>query len=104
MRTEAEKAGIEAAVIEAILHDQVPPLAANDLVIHRYAAELNQYKSVSDATHAAAVALLGERGVVELTALVGYYTLVAMTLNSQEIPLPDDVVPAFPLPQHQDLR
>ena len=41
-----------------------------------------------------------ERAVVELTALVGYYTMVAMTLNAHEIPLPEDVAPAFRLPQH----
>jgi 4-carboxymuconolactone decarboxylase len=34
-------------------------------------------------------------GVVELTALIGYYTMVAMTLNAHEIPLPDDASPPF---------
>ena len=37
--------------------------------------------------------------LVELTALVGYYTMVAMTLNAHEIPLPEGVPPAFALPQ-----
>ena len=46
----------------------------------------------------------GERTVVELTALIGYYTMVAMTLNCHEIPLPEGVQPAFPLPQHEALR
>jgi 4-carboxymuconolactone decarboxylase len=32
-------------------------------------------------------------GVVELTALIGYYTMVAMTLNAHEIPLPDGATP-----------
>jgi 4-carboxymuconolactone decarboxylase len=31
----------------------------------------------------------GERGVVELTGVIGYYTMVSMTLNAHEIPLPD---------------
>ena len=48
-----------------------------------------------------ALSRLGERRLVELTALVGYYTMVAMTLNAHEIPLPDDVRPAFPLPQRE---
>ena len=65
----------------------------------RYASELNRYKSVSDATYADALSLLGARTVVELTALVGYYTMVAMTLNAHEIPLPEGVEPAFDLPQ-----
>ena len=35
-------------------------------------------------------------GVVELTALIGYYTMVAMTLNCHDIPLPDGVAPPLP--------
>jgi 4-carboxymuconolactone decarboxylase len=56
---------------------------------------------VSDATYAEALQRLGERRLVELTALVGYYTMVAMTLNAHEIPLPEGVQPAFPLPQRE---
>jgi 4-carboxymuconolactone decarboxylase len=102
-RTEAEKAGLEQTFIEALLAGSAPPdMAADDAAVYHYAAELNRHKSVSDATYAAALARLGERGVVELTALIGYYTMVAMTLNCHEIPLPEGVVPAFPLPQHTE--
>ena len=38
---------------------------------------------------------LGVVGVVELTALIGYYTMVAMTLNAHEFPLPAGAVPPF---------
>ena len=42
---------------------------------------------------------LGAAGVVELTAVVGYYTMVSMALNAHEIPLPDGVAePLSPLP------
>ncbi len=99
-RLEAEKVGIEPPVIEAILAEAMPQgLSADDAALVQYVAELNRYKSVSDATYADALARFGARRLVELTALVGYYTMVAMTLNAHEIPLPDDVVPAFPLPQ-----
>ncbi|WP_280151959.1 carboxymuconolactone decarboxylase family protein [Piscinibacter sp. XHJ-5] len=99
-RLEAEKVGIEPQVIEALLAETWPEgLSEDDAAIVRYAAELNRVKSVSDATYADALARFGERTVVELTALVGYYTMVAMTLNAHEIPLPEGVEPAFPLPQ-----
>ena len=99
-RLEAERVGIEPPVIEAILAEAQPPgLSADDAVIVRFAAELNRARSVSDATYADALGRFGERAVVELTALVGYYTMVAMTLNAHEIPLPEGVEPAFPLPQ-----
>ena len=101
-RLEAEKVGIEPQVIEALLADTVPEgLSDDDRAIVRYAGELNRFNSVSDATYADALARFGERTVVELTALVGYYTMVAMTLNAHEIPLPDGVEPAFPLPQRE---
>jgi len=100
-RTEAENAGVETPVIEALLARQVPEgLAEDEAAIVQFAIELNRDNSVSDATYARALALLGARTVVELTALVGYYTMVAMTLNTHTIPLPEGVEPAFPLPQH----
>jgi 4-carboxymuconolactone decarboxylase len=101
-RLEAEKVGIEAQVIEAILAETAPSdLSEDDALIVQFAAELNRFNSVSDDTYANALARLGERKVVELTALVGYYTMVAMTLNAHEIPLPEGVQPAFPLPQRE---
>lgn len=99
-RLEAEKIGIEPEVIEALLAETVPSgLAADDTIIVRVAVELNRSNSVSDGTYAEALAQLGERRLVELVALVGYYTMVAMTLNAHEIPLPEGVQPAFALPQ-----
>ncbi|HSW03085.1 carboxymuconolactone decarboxylase family protein [Aquabacterium sp.] len=101
-RLEAEKVGIEPQVIDAILAETWPPgLSDDDAAVLRYAGELNRFNSVSDTTYADALARFGERTVVELTALVGYYTMVAMTLNAHEIPLPEGVEPAFPLPQRE---
>jgi 4-carboxymuconolactone decarboxylase len=88
-------------LIEALLAQTTPAdLTTEEAIVHQVAVELNQSRSVSDATYQTALGLLGERALVELTALVGYYTMVAMTLNTHEIPLPEGVTPAFPLPQH----
>lgn len=104
-RLEAEKAGIEQPIIEALLAGTVPPgLSPDDAAVYHYAVELNRHNSVSDTTYGAALARFGERTVVELTALIGYYTMVAMTLNCHEIPLPEGVSPAFPLPQQAGLK
>lgn len=104
-RLEAEKAGIEAPIIEALLEQREPAgLAPAEHALWRYATELNAHRSVSDATYREALGHFGERTIVELTALIGYYTMVAMTLNCHEIPLPEGVAPAFPLPQHDDLK
>ncbi len=103
-RRESEKIGIEPEILDALLAQTEPPFATTEeRQVYHFALELNRYRSVSDATYASAVASFGERTVVELTALVGYYTMVAMTLNAHEIPLPEGQVPAFPLPQHQGM-
>lgn len=99
-RIEAEKAGIEAHILQALLERRCPEgLPDEDGIVVRFAMELNEHKSVSDGTYAQALERFGAKALVELTALVGYYTMVAMTLNAHEIPLPEGVEPAFPLPQ-----
>jgi 4-carboxymuconolactone decarboxylase len=103
-RPEAERAGLAQSIIDDLLAQNTPQaMTAEQSAVYHFALELNRQDSVSDATYATALALFGARTVVELTALVGYYTLVAMTLNAHEIPLPDGVAPAFDMPQH-DIR
>jgi 4-carboxymuconolactone decarboxylase len=97
---EARKAGIEPPVIDALLQQAMPEgLAEDERLVVQVARELNAHNSIADATYAAALRCFGERKLVELTALVGYYTMVAMTLNAHEIPLPEGESPAFDLPQ-----
>jgi 4-carboxymuconolactone decarboxylase len=99
-RRESEKIGIEQNILEAILAQTEPSFKSTDeQLVYQFAWELNQYKSVSDATYNNALAQFNAKTLVELTALVGYYTMVAMTLNAHEIPLPEGVSAAFPLPQ-----
>lgn len=104
-RPEAEKAGLQPAIIDAVLTKQRPPeMTDQDETVYDYVLQLNRSHSVSDAVHRRAVEVFGERAVVELTALVGYYTMVAMTLNAHEIPLPEGEVAALLLPQQEELR
>ena len=62
--------------------------------------ELTRDGHVQQATYDAVLRDWGAGGVVELTALIGYYTMVAMTLNAHEIPLPAGVEP--PLADRRD--
>lgn len=104
-RRESEKIGIEQDILEAMLAQTQPPFTSTDeALVYRYALELNRHNSVSDATYAQTLERFGDRTVVELTALVGYYTMVAMTLNAHEIPLPEGVEAAFALPQQLELE
>ncbi|MET0289742.1 MAG: carboxymuconolactone decarboxylase family protein [Pseudoxanthomonas sp.] len=103
-RLEGEKAGLSADILDALLAREIPAgLDDTEHAIVCFARELNAANSVGDATYGRTRALLGDKAIVELTALVGYYTMVAMTLNAHEIPMPDGVTPAFELPQRSGL-
>jgi 4-carboxymuconolactone decarboxylase len=90
-------AGVSADQLDAVAGGRRPAsLEPTAAAVHDFVAELSRNGRVGDATYAAALGRLGVARLVELTALVGYYTLLAMTLNAHEIapsdgsrPLPD---------------
>jgi 4-carboxymuconolactone decarboxylase len=89
-KTTALDAGLNAAVIDAIHADDRPTgMQPDEAIVYDFCSELRERRRVSDATYKSAVTLLGERGVVDLIAVMGYYDLVAMTLNVDRYPLPD---------------
>lgn len=95
----ALKAGLPRPVIDDIKARQRPASADEDaLTIYDYADELNRRNMVSEEVYQRALKRWGVVGVVELTALIGYYTMVAMTLNAHQIPLPAGATPPFPPP------
>lgn len=100
-KQEGEKAGLASDIVDAIAQRQPITGDSDEAIVWAYADELNRINSVTDETYTRAFARFGDVAVMELTALIGYYTMVAMTLNAHEIPLPDGFEPApFPLPQH----
>ena len=101
----AAEAGLSPAIIEAI-RDGLPPLLdAEAAEVHAFTRALHLHGQVPLHLHAAILARWGARGVVELTAVIGYYTMVSYTLNAHEIPLPEGVPPPLagdtltPLPE-----
>src|SRR5262249_40429304 len=90
-------AGLDAAVIDAILQRRTPHLAdARARAIYDYAITLHRTRTVPQALHDAVVASFGEAGVVELVGILGYYPLVSMTLNALAIGLPEGEVSELP--------
>jgi 4-carboxymuconolactone decarboxylase len=80
------KAGLDPMVIEAIRHRQTPAFEREDEgLVYEFSSTLTSTTRVPDALYARAVEMLGEAGTVELVGILGYYTLVAMTLNTFEI-------------------
>lgn len=93
-KREGLKAGIEPHVIAAIAANEVPDFAdPKARLVYDYAQMLHRSRGVTAELHAAAQEAFGEQGVVELVGLLGYYTLVAMTLNAFEIGLPEAFSP-----------
>ncbi len=90
----AADAGLPAAVIEAIRHAAPPAFEdAADAEIYAFTRALHHEGTVPQPLYDAVLARWGTRGVVDLTALIGYYTMVSYTLNNHDIPLPEGVSP-----------
>lgn len=92
----AEKAGLSAEIIDAIAEGRRPAkMAADEAVIYDFVDELSRTRSVSDATYARAVEQFGERGVIDMIGIHGYYSLLAMVLNVSRAPLPEGSTPGI---------
>lgn len=93
-RRAAERAGLSQAVIEAIANGKQPSgLDGDEQAVYNFTSELLRTKQVSDATFQAAVGRLGERRLVNLIALVGYYQTVSMLLNVDRYPMANGAAP-----------
>lgn len=92
--TEARKAGLPEAIIEAIRTAAVPAFSEPaERVVYDFASTVVTDGRVGDELYRTAVVELGERAVVELVTLIGYYTMVAFTLNVFDIPAPGGLRP-----------
>jgi 4-carboxymuconolactone decarboxylase len=93
----AAQVGIPPKVIAAIARRQRPDdMLVDESVVHDFCVELHRDKRVSDRVYNDALALFGEQGVVDLMGLNGYYTFLAMVLNTAQTAVPESI--AAPLP------
>ncbi len=90
----AVKNGLPQSVVDAMAQNRRPLFVqADEEAIYDFCSELSRQKVVSDATYQRALELFGAPGIVELTALLGYYTMVSMTVIAHQIPLPAGALP-----------
>jgi 4-carboxymuconolactone decarboxylase len=90
----ALEAGLSPAIADAIAANQRPAsMAKDEETVYDFVSELLATGSVSDPTFRRVNDTFGERGVVDLVGAVGYYSLVSMTLNIAQVPLPTGVTP-----------
>src|SRR5262245_23657385 len=78
----AEKAGLKPEIAQAVAEGRRPSgMAADEEVVFDFCSELHANRSVSDATYRRALEKFGEQGIIDLTAVNGYYSFNAMILN-----------------------
>ena len=86
----AVKAGVKREILDAIAEGRRPTEMSDDqTILYVFCQELHRDKAVSDATYARALKAFGEQGVVDAIGITGYYTLLAMTLNTARTPAGD---------------
>jgi 4-carboxymuconolactone decarboxylase len=90
----ALKAGVTPEVARAIAERRRPTgLSADDATLYDFCDELLKTQTVADATYTRMVAAFGEPGVVDTVGILGYYTMLAMMLNTARTPAPDNGAP-----------
>jgi alkylhydroperoxidase family enzyme len=96
-RGAGEQAGLTAAELSA-LHDDAPAptFSHEESAVRDLVRLLIVDRDLDDAAYARGVEALGQSGMVDLLALVGYYDTLALMLRAFRAPLPDGVAPAFP--------
>jgi 4-carboxymuconolactone decarboxylase len=90
----ALKAGLNPEVIDAVAVGKRPPnMQPDEEIVYNFATELVNMHQVTDPTFRAAVDKFGERTVVDLIGVIGYYHFVSMILNVDQYPLPEGEKP-----------
>ena len=102
----AADAGLPAAIIDSIRDGRAPEFDDSaDAETYAFTRALHHDAQVPLPIYDAITTRWGVRGVVDLAALIGYYTMVSYTLNAHQIPLPEGVAPPLegctltPLPE-----
>jgi 4-carboxymuconolactone decarboxylase len=90
----ALKSGVPAAIVTAVAENRRPDnMDASQSAVHDFTRSLLEKHQVPDELYLRTRELLGVKGVVELTGLIGYYTFIAFSLVAHEVPMPPSVGP-----------
>ena len=97
----ALQGGLRADIVDAIAEGRRPDrMAADEEALYSLVDDVHRNQSVSDAVYANAVSKVGEQGVIDTLGITGYYTLLAMVMNTTRTPLPAGAKPGLtPFPR-----
>jgi len=89
-----QRAGLEQEIIDLVRSrgdldsaGVLPGLGEAERTIIRFAREVVSEEKVGSGTYARAVDLFGEKGVMDLAGLIGYYSFVGITLKAFDVQL-----------------
>lgn len=78
----AEREGVSRSLIDSIKNNKLCKYAnKNESIIFYYCKELHKNKFISDNTYDSTVAALGLDVTIEITVILGYYSMLSMILN-----------------------
>jgi 4-carboxymuconolactone decarboxylase len=90
-------AGLKAEIADAIAEGRRPQgMAEDEEIVYDLLTETFNNRSVSDVTYDRAVKKFGERNVVDLVGIAGYYALLGMLMNVARTELPEGKEPGMP--------
>ncbi len=90
----AIKGGLDQKILADMIVGKRPSeMKEDETILYEFATQLYRDKNVSDATFDAAVTKLGERSVMDIIGILGYYDFVSMTLIAAKAEPPQDDVP-----------
>jgi 4-carboxymuconolactone decarboxylase len=93
----AVKEGLKPEVIAAIAEGRRPVgMDAGEEVVYDFLSELQTNKSVTDATYARALKLLGEQKIIDVVGIAGYYSTIGMMMNVARTPAQTQELGKFP--------
>ena len=92
----ALQGGLNPAIAQAIAEGREPEgMDADESLVYEFSRSLHNNHGVSDELFKRASDRFGERGVVDIIAVNGYYSMVSFLLNVDKTPLPAGVEPAL---------
>ena len=94
------KAGLKPEITQALAEGRRPQgMSADEELVYEFSTELHQNQCVSDPTYSRAVTRFGEQGVIDLIGVNGYYTFLAMVLNTTRTAVPKNGAALSPFPR-----
>ena len=91
--------GLSPAIANAVKEGRRPEgMSSDEAIVYDFTIELQRYKRVSDTTYLKVEKRFGKKGTVDLAGIAGYYTFLAMEMNTARHPAPSggERLPRFP--------